>query len=61
MKDPIRINNVIVDRSRILWVQCDQKKVLTVVIRFEDGQNVYFEGPEAVVAWEIFDKEKKDE
>ena len=52
----IRINNIILDPEKILWVQCDQKKSFKVLVRFTDGHDVHFTGKEAIDVWEIFDK-----
>ena len=63
MKDPIRINNIVLDKSRVLWLQYDPADNRRVIVRFIDGENVIFEGDEAVEIWKVFDDDKdyKDE
>jgi len=51
----IKINNIVFDKDRVLWVTHDGIKKVTV--RFEDGENMEFVGDEAVECWRIFDTE----
>ena len=53
MSDFIKVNNVIFDREKILWVA--HFGLQKVTIRFIDGQDFFFEGDEAVEAWRAFD------
>ena len=58
MKNPIRINNIILDKSRVLWLQYDPEDNRRVIVRFIDGENVIFQGDEAIEVWKVFDTER---
>jgi len=53
MSDFIKVNNVIFDREKILWVA--HHGLQKVVVRFSDGKDMIFEGDEAVECWRVFD------
>jgi hypothetical protein len=63
VKDPVKVSNIILDKSRVLWLQYDPADNRRVIVRFIDGENVIFEGDEAVEIWKVFDDDKdyKDE
>ena len=58
MKDPVKVSNIILDKSRVLWLQYDPADNRRVIVRFIDGQDVIFQGDEAIEVWKVFDNER---
>ena len=54
----IKVNNIIFDRDRVVWLQYDPEDNRRVIVRFIDGQDVIFQGDEAIEVWKVFDNER---
>lgn len=51
----VRINNVLLDPAKVLYLRQDGRKVVVV---FDGGERLEFEGPEAAEVWAAFDDDK---
>lgn len=54
----IRVNNILFDPKRVIYIKQENSDVNHVTLVFEFGEKLEFKGSEAAELWKLFDGEK---
>lgn len=54
----LRINNILIDPGKVIYLQQDEKDPNVVVMMFDNGKSVDFIGAEAAEVWRHFDDDR---